>query len=146
MQTATRQAILNHLLRSINYAKPTYYLSWAEKSDETLVISEIGGAGYARQLLVTDDASWSFNATTKELDNAILLSYSFQEEWLTLDTWGDPDLRQTSHLDLYSALTGGDLLWRIPLIFTYGVGNDGTSVAFQIGDFNIAFTFTEPTS
>lgn len=141
MQHLTRKSILSHLLRSVTYTKPTYYVSWAQKSGETEAITEIGGIGYARQLLVTNDASWAFNSTTRILDNAILLTYNFNEDWLYLDSWSLPAVRQTRYLDIYSALTGGDLLWRIECIFTYG--DDGTSVTFQIGDFNIGFVMIE---
>lgn len=136
MQTATRVAILNHLLRSISYSKPTYYLGWSTYAGDSppeinsVDIVEISGSGYSRQLLVTNDASWTYNDTNRIIDNAIILtSITFQEEWLSL---GNGVIK---YLDIYSAATNGDLLWRIPCVFAYGT--DGTSITFQIGDFNI---------
>lgn len=85
--------------------------------------TEVSGSGYARQA-ATFDAAASPGGTTQN-SGAVTFTASG-------GSWGT-----ITHIGIFSASTGGNLLWHGPLSASKTVG-DGDSLTFAIGDIDLS--------
>jgi hypothetical protein len=101
--------LLDHILGTTAYTKPTVYLAlFTTDPTEAGTGTEVSGGGYARKTI-------TFNASSNgsSSNSADVLFPAATGSWGTV-----------SHIGLYDALTGGNLLWHGPLSASKTIGTD----------------------
>ena len=114
--------ILDHIFNIGAYTAPSIYvaLSTADPLDDNSGIAEPSGGAYARVIC----SAWSRSSNEVDNDSAITF-ITATASWGTI-----------THVALFDALTGGNLLASVALDASKAVGN-GDSVKFLAGELNI---------
>lgn len=102
MSDYLESALINHVLRNVPFTSPTtVYVSLHSASPTDVGGSELSGNGYARQSAAFDAPG----ATDGLTQNTAQVKF----------TAAGGDWSEATHLGIYDALTGGNLLFWTPL-------------------------------
>lgn len=121
----TENNIINHIFRSGSFTKPSalYVGLITSLSDgEAGSITEVSGGSYARVARAPLDANWNASTTTGTTANTATLQFPTA----TAD-WGT-----CTHLGIWDAATGGNLLIYSPLVAARTI-TTGTTPSFGAG-------------
>jgi hypothetical protein len=101
--------VLDHVLGTIAYAKPTVYLAlFTTDPTEVGTGTEVSGGAYARQTIAFNAA-----ATGSATNSADVLFPTATASWGTI-----------THVGLYDAATAGNMLWHGALSAGKAIGTD----------------------
>jgi len=122
-----QQELLDHVLKTEAYTQPTHVyvaLMTATPSD-TGGGTECAGTGYAR--VICDAWNAATAASPSVADNTSIIDFG---------TAGGADWGTVTHLALYDALTGGNLLGWVALTISKTI-NNGDPVTFPAGALDV---------
>jgi hypothetical protein len=122
----SEKLLLDYLMTAETVTRPTQWyigLSSTASSDTGTTITEPVGNGYARESVAF--AAATSPAGTTENQNPVSFTAA-GGNWGTL-----------THIGIYTAATGGNLLWHGPLQVERIV-NDGDTLTFAIGNISIS--------
>jgi len=124
----TELNIVNHLFRATAWTKPAgvFLALHVAAPNDTLPTNEVSGGNYARIAVAQLDASWTI--TGKSISNAGIIAFNAPNA-----AWGT-----ITHIGIYDALTGGNLLAWDTLTNSKIVGATDPAPSFAVG----AFVFT----
>lgn len=124
--------LIKHIFRTGSFTKPTVLAVALFTSDPTDADggTEVSGGAYARVNRPPLDANWSAtDGTSGQTQNAASITYAAP----TAD-WGS-----VTHIGIYDALTGGNLLWSNALTTARTISNGDQAPVFSAGDLTAAF-------
>lgn len=135
MSDFLEQQIIDHLLRTATFAKPSaiyigLYTSDPADDDSGTEVSTVD-TGYAREEVVQLDANWTAPGTGGLTDNVNAITFPTPTG---ATNWG-----LVTHMTVHDAVTAGNLLLHGVLAASKNVNQGDPAPNFPIGDLDITF-------
>lgn len=123
--------LIKHLFRTGSFTKPTalYIALFTAAPSDAGGGTEVSGAGYARVNLAPSDSNWAA-PTDGSTSNAVNIAFG-----LPTADWG-----VVTHLGVFDAVTGGNLLLWGALTAQKTVNNGDSAPVFNSGDLVFSVT------